>query len=773
MAITVQMRTEVSQLYVALFGRAPDGEGLGFWVNLRDQGRTLSQLADMMYATTPARTYFPSFLTNGEIIASFYSNVLGRAADSEGLAFWTGKLNAAGATPGSVIAEMITIVANYTGSDAAGKDSQSLFNNRVQVAQYYGEKNGNVTGATAALQGVTKDAATVTTAKSSIDGGTIGGVNQGQTFVLTTGLDNLTGTSGNDTFIGSAAPATVSAADQVNGGAGTDTLKIFGTTTLPAFSGIEILYFDNPGAGVTTTAFSEVTQLQINNDPTGYTHTISAAQNVSLSNITGNSTQITLPATDSSLDLTVNAVATAAGGARAVDINGAAVATVNIIASTAASNITLANSASATAIKTLNISGDAKVTLDAATNALTGITTVNAASNTGGVFYTASNANVKFTGGTGVDQVTFAAGQFNGSDVVDGGAGIDVIKVNDTAFTDGTSNQVKGLNAAKNVEVLAFNAAGVTLDAALITSGINTFRADTGGGTYALSNLNNSSVVEVNAVTIGANDFTIANKLGDLTANLKMTATSAAAASVAQLVLTGVGTLNISSGFTGQGSQSTGNTVTVKTNADNTVFNLSGSQALTFSGVQATTTGSTIDGSGMTGKLTATGSAKADILKGGSAGDTLNGGAGNDTLTGGGGADTFLLAGGDAVVAGTGNVNTITDFTSGSDKIGLKRGNDAFVNGLNLDANTTFTLNTAQTIATAADLAAVYAGITAITASTAGTVQAALVTVSAGAAAGTYVYINDNTAAVTAAEDVLVKLTGSTTFVVGDFSTVA
>ena len=29
MAITAQMRTEISQLYVALFGRAPDGEGLG------------------------------------------------------------------------------------------------------------------------------------------------------------------------------------------------------------------------------------------------------------------------------------------------------------------------------------------------------------------------------------------------------------------------------------------------------------------------------------------------------------------------------------------------------------------------------------------------------------------------------------------------------------------------------------------------------------------------------------------------------------------------
>ena len=103
MAITVAMRTEVSQLYVALFGRAPDSEGLGFWVNQRNQGQTLTQIANAMFATAPARPYYPTWLTNQEIIAQFYENVLGRTADSEGLAFWTGKLNAAGATPGSVI----------------------------------------------------------------------------------------------------------------------------------------------------------------------------------------------------------------------------------------------------------------------------------------------------------------------------------------------------------------------------------------------------------------------------------------------------------------------------------------------------------------------------------------------------------------------------------------------------------------------------------------------------------------------------------------------
>ena len=86
MAITTQMRTDVSQLYVALFGRAPDGEGLGYWVSQLDAGKSIVDIANAMYGTAPARTYYPSYLTNQEIVGNFYTNVLGRTADAEGLA---------------------------------------------------------------------------------------------------------------------------------------------------------------------------------------------------------------------------------------------------------------------------------------------------------------------------------------------------------------------------------------------------------------------------------------------------------------------------------------------------------------------------------------------------------------------------------------------------------------------------------------------------------------------------------------------------------------
>ena len=182
MAITVQMRTQISQLYVALFGRAPDAEGLGFWVNKLNAGTSLVDVANQMFATAPAREYYPSAATNSEIIASFYLNVLGRTADAEGLAFWTAKLNAAGATPGSVITQMINNVANYTGTDPAGVTSAALFNNKVAVAQYYGEHAGDIASADDILAGVTADPATVAAAKTVVDN-TVG------VFQLTNGTD--------------------------------------------------------------------------------------------------------------------------------------------------------------------------------------------------------------------------------------------------------------------------------------------------------------------------------------------------------------------------------------------------------------------------------------------------------------------------------------------------------------------------------------------------------------------------------------------------------
>ena len=182
------MSTQVAQLYVALFGRAPDAGGLDYWTTQLNAGSSMEQVADTMFGTAPARAYFPSGLTNEQIVGAFYANVLGRPADASGLAFWSAKLNAAGATPGTVISEMIGVIASYTGSDPAGIASAALFNNRAAAAQFYGEHSGSIANATTVLDTVTADIATVLLARALVlEPGVTGTQDVGGFTELTTG----------------------------------------------------------------------------------------------------------------------------------------------------------------------------------------------------------------------------------------------------------------------------------------------------------------------------------------------------------------------------------------------------------------------------------------------------------------------------------------------------------------------------------------------------------------------------------------------------------
>lgn len=162
---------DVAQLYVALFGRAPERGGFDFWVLLRSAGVSHVAVANLMFYVEPARNFYPFGASRRDIVAAFYKNVLGRTANTNELDFWTARLEVPGATPGSVIAELISTVVNYTGSDPAGLTSMRLFNNRAEVALYYAQKGGSLNSATAVLRGVTEDPQTVVTTKRRIDSG--------------------------------------------------------------------------------------------------------------------------------------------------------------------------------------------------------------------------------------------------------------------------------------------------------------------------------------------------------------------------------------------------------------------------------------------------------------------------------------------------------------------------------------------------------------------------------------------------------------------------
>lgn len=169
----------------------------------------------------------------------------------------------------------------------------------------------------------------------------------------------------------------------------------------------------------------------------------------------------------------------------------------------------------------------------------------------------------------------------------------------------------------------------------------------------------------------------------------------------------------------------------------------------------------------------------ADVIVGGSGADKIGGGvnanAAGDTLTGGAGSDIFFFrtraeAIGDGLTTAATNtleMDRITDFSAGVDKIQLGVGTAAFGTGVTFTSATTATVTAATGAAgDLADIAAlVTAAATAFTeaASTSTNANIYIFTAGAGANAAinghTYLILEDNSGTITAA-DTFIDITG-------------
>lgn len=81
------------RLYQAAFDRAPDHEGLGFWMHALEQGVSLRHVAGEFLTSPEFRQLYGYNTTNEEFATQLYKNVLHRAPDAEGLYFWLDALD--------------------------------------------------------------------------------------------------------------------------------------------------------------------------------------------------------------------------------------------------------------------------------------------------------------------------------------------------------------------------------------------------------------------------------------------------------------------------------------------------------------------------------------------------------------------------------------------------------------------------------------------------------------------------------------------------------
>ena len=566
------------------------------------------------------------------------------------------------------------------------------------------------------------------------------GIGECRAITLTTGADNIVGTSGNDTINGyidstANAPQTFTAADVIDGGAGNDTLNVVvsGTAaTLPAASiknietinvraavalntsdlstvpGLTAFNSDRSTAAITVTNLAKGGQFGVIGDGAAQsTATLAfgyaAAADVATLNISGgvkgttaaNGPAITLSGAGVTSTV-INTTGTAANVTGAITALGTSV-TVN-----AASNLT--GTLTAAAATKLTATGTAVVDFSSAALANNIVTVDASAMTAGGLKVAAGTSNAfKFTGGAGNDQVTTGAVLATG--LVDAGAGTgDRLVVGTSAHIDATAGKLY-----KNFEQLQVNATAasttVDIDNLATTNTIDTVRINQNGAFSAtVNNLSaaaagNVTIVDAtpttpgtNIITIGVKGATTAGQIDTVKAALTTTTTAGAAQALdlTGLTLTGVEKLELTGN--GTAAATTGAVTFTTTNAtslDSIKFaNAANGNSITIAAGQATNL--VVDASASTGGVTINATANNATtgvnLKGGASFDVLMGAVGlSDILTGGAGNDV-LTTGAATVTAGTasaiGSATAATAATAGDTMTGGD-GRDMFVLGTN------------------------------------------------------------------------------------------
>ena len=469
--------------------------------------------------------------------------------------------------------------------------------------------------------------------------------------------------------------------------------------------------------GLVTVASDALTTLNLTGVGSGAAVTAAAGERaltVNMNNVKGTVTDTT------ATTLNVNATGAASTG---VTLTADAATAVNINADEALT-LTAVNAAAATG---LTIKGDSLVTISALT--ANELTTISAAESTGGVIITPTlGTNVAFTGssadaitlgdstkatdmGAGNDKVTLsaaiaAAGSLKmgeGDDTVtvdvlqtttkagaiDGGAG-DNDKL---IFTDSTYVADLAHGAVfTGFEVLEVSASNDKVFDTSLIAGIKSYGVGASSANVTLSNILNNATTTVTGNVADEKSLTVAlavDTQNDTHTVVFDNGSSTAAAGV-ELGGSSCGGLTVNLiehlNFVSDGNANSPNKI-ASLNADAYLkdITITGDQDFTIAKLaNAVTTELTINGSAATGVLTIdasiANSTAAININGGSADDVIKGGVHGGVINGGGGADTITLAGAGAkdILLYTqandltqSNMDIVTNFTHGEDKINI------------------------------------------------------------------------------------------------------
>ena len=230
MAVT---QAQVAQLYVALFNRAPEGDGFRAWVNL-GANKTQSEIAQLMLESQAARDYYSGSIdSDRDYIELIYKNILGKdyTKDPDGINAWVMHLQA-GNTRGETLIKLFE-VAQSAEARAADPVAAAVFDNKTAISAYMAEK---IAGIQQDLSGnydyrpfqeiiKTTTATNLEEQRAKVDALASSTIHN-----LSTDTNDITGTVGQDIFNAVAdslvSNATLKPTDKIDGGSGENTLNV-------------------------------------------------------------------------------------------------------------------------------------------------------------------------------------------------------------------------------------------------------------------------------------------------------------------------------------------------------------------------------------------------------------------------------------------------------------------------------------------------------------------------------------------------------------------
>jgi len=476
--------TELQELYIAYFGRAADPTGLDYWT---EKGTSASAFAATQHAQPEFKDVYGSLSTEAQV-NQIYKNLFDRAADEDGLLYWTQQINLGNLELADIAVDLIWAAKNNSGS---ASDKTALANRTEAAIAYTAEvksstsailayapevtgkeadtdwvSGANITEAVSYLSGIdgstTYTAAGITTSVNKIIAN--GPQSNKKTFTLTTGLNNFIGGESSDTFDASTA-LTLNNGDTLDGGGGTDTITAKFSQTSTAVNSKNIEKFVITSTGATTLNFADTTDVtSILNQGSTADLTINSLNSIPTLEINTNEKDTNIQFANAALagsadefkvTLSGTSNATANNGESTLVITRAAGATndletLHLVSSTVANAIETVTT-TAVDTTTLKISGDQNLVIEDSVG--TEITKVDASSATGDVtVITGYTKATTVTGGSGSDTFTTAGGADTisggaGNDILSGGAGNDTIDGgagNDTLTSEGTASLTGG-----------------------------------------------------------------------------------------------------------------------------------------------------------------------------------------------------------------------------------------------------------------------------------------------------------------------------------------